>query len=53
MRHLSSSSVLKTLDELFDLPPLSLGDLLAGDMSAFFTRVADPRPYVAAATASP
>jgi DNA-binding beta-propeller fold protein YncE len=45
MRHLSSSSVLKTLDELFDLPPLSLGDLLAGDMSGFFTQVADLRPF--------
>ncbi len=37
MRHLSTASVLKTVDRLFTLPPLSLGDLLANDMSDFFT----------------
>ncbi len=51
MRHLSTASVLKTVDALFGMPPLSLGDLLANDMSDFFTPVADPRPYVAAPVA--
>ena len=43
MRHLSTASVLKTIDRLFELPPLSLGDLLANDMGDFF----GPRPDVA------
>jgi DNA-binding beta-propeller fold protein YncE len=34
--HLSTVSILKTEEELLGLPPLSLGDLLAADMSAFF-----------------
>ena len=51
MRHLSTASVLKTVDRLFVLPPLSLGDLLANDMSDFFTVRPDLRPYVAAAAA--
>ncbi len=46
-RHLSTASVLKTVDGLFGMPPLSLGDLLAGDMSDFFTTSPDLRPYVA------
>jgi YVTN family beta-propeller protein len=49
MRHLSSASVLKTVDRMFSLPPLSLGDLLADDMGDFFTERADMRPYAAAA----
>jgi DNA-binding beta-propeller fold protein YncE len=52
-RHLSTASVLKTLDALFALPPLSLGDLLASDMSDFFTRVPDTRPYTAAHAPTP
>ena len=49
MRHLSTASVLKTVDRLFSLPPLSLGDLLANDMSDFFTARPDARPYNAVA----
>lgn len=45
--HLSVSSVLKTEEEIFGLPPLGLGDLLAGDLAAFFGTVPDPQPYEA------
>ena len=46
MRHLSTVSVLKTTEQLFGLPPLALGDLLATDMSDFFTpKPANARPY--------
>ena len=48
MRHLSTASVLKTVDRLFGLPPLSLGDLLANDMGDYFTTRPDARPYEAA-----
>ncbi len=48
MRHLSTASVLKTVERLFSLPPLSLGDLLANDMSDFFSPQVDMRPYAAA-----
>jgi DNA-binding beta-propeller fold protein YncE len=48
MRHLSSAGVLKTVDRLFALPPLSLGDLLANDMGDFFGTRPDVRPYEAA-----
>jgi len=51
-RHLSTASVLKTVDGILWLPPISLGDLLAGDMSDFFGRVPDARPYVAAPVAA-
>ncbi len=47
LHHLSTVSVLKTSEQLLGLTPLSLGDLLAGDMSDFFTAVPDPRPYAA------
>ncbi|GAC1582572.1 MAG: beta-propeller fold lactonase family protein [Candidatus Velthaea sp.] len=47
MRHLSTVSILKTTEQILGLPPLSLGDLLATDMSDFFTPKADPRPYTA------
>ena len=50
-RHLSTASVLKTVDGILAQPPLSLGDLLANDMSDFFTNRADPRPYVAVRSA--
>ncbi len=46
-RHLSTTSVLKTEEELLGLPPLSLGDLLATDMSDFFTLKALVTPYAA------
>jgi hypothetical protein len=52
-RHLSTASVLTTVDGIFGLPPLSLGDLLAGGMSDFFTRIPDARPYVALRAAAP
>jgi YVTN family beta-propeller protein len=48
MRHLSTASVLKTVDNIFQLPSLSLGDLLAGDMNDFFTERPDLRSYAAA-----
>jgi hypothetical protein len=48
MRHLSTASVLKTVDNIFQLPSLSLGDLLAGDMNEFFTERPDLRSYAAA-----
>lgn len=43
--HLSTVSVLKTEEEMLGLPPLSLGDLLATDMSSFFTTAADLTPF--------
>jgi hypothetical protein len=46
-RHLSTVSVLKTEEELLGLPPLSLGDLLASDMSDFFTDRPNFTPYTA------
>jgi DNA-binding beta-propeller fold protein YncE len=53
MRHLSTASVLKTVDRLFAFPPLSLGDLLADDMGDFFADRPDLRPYVAAPAPGP
>ena len=49
MQHTSTASVLKTIDGIFRLPALSLGDLLATDMSDFFTATPDPRPVEAIA----
>lgn len=45
MQHLSTVSILKTEEEILDLPPLALGDLLATDMRDFFTSAADTRPF--------
>jgi hypothetical protein len=45
--HLSTVSVLKTEEELLGLPPLSLGDLLATDMSGFFQQAPDITPFTA------
>jgi len=46
MRHLSTVSVLKTTEQILHLGTLSLGDLLATDMSDFFvTRGGDAAPY--------
>ncbi len=45
--HLSAASVVKTEEEIFGLPPLTLNDLLASDMSAFFTSAPAPEPYTA------
>lgn len=45
--HLSTVSILKTEEELLGLPPLSLGDLLATDMSPFFTATPDTTPFSA------
>lgn len=39
--HLSTVSILKTEEELLGLPALALGDLLATDMSSFFTGTPD------------
>jgi YVTN family beta-propeller protein len=45
--HLSTVSILKTEEELLGLSPLSLGDLLATDMSGFFQDTADISPFSA------
>ncbi len=45
--HLSEASVLKTEEEIFGLPPLTLNDLLASDMADFFTEAPSPEPYQA------
>jgi YVTN family beta-propeller protein len=45
--HLSMASVLKTEEEILGLMPLTLNDLLASDMSAFFTDAPVPVPYQA------
>jgi DNA-binding beta-propeller fold protein YncE len=45
--HLSVASVVKTEDEIFGLPPLTLNDLLATDMADFFTQAPVPEPYQA------
>ena len=48
MHHLSTVSILKTSEQLLGLEPLSLGDLLATDMSDFFTPSGgDAAPYEA------
>jgi hypothetical protein len=47
MRHLSTVSVLKTAEQILKIPPLTLGDLLATDMSDFFGPAADPEPFTA------
>jgi YVTN family beta-propeller protein len=53
MRHLSPASVLKTIDRIFAVPPLSLGDLLSNDLGDFFAARPNPRPYSALAGAPP
>lgn len=50
--HLSTVSILKTEEELLGLPPLSLGDLLATDMSGFFQQTPDPAPFSAVPVAT-
>jgi YVTN family beta-propeller protein len=45
--HLSTVSILKTEEELLGLQPLSLGDLLATDMSGFFQDTPDLTPFAA------
>lgn len=45
--HLSAASIVKTEEEIFGLPPLTLNDLLASDLSAFFTSAPAPEPYQA------
>lgn len=45
--HLSTVSILKTEEELLGLPPLSLGDLLATDMSGYFRETPDFTPFSA------
>jgi YVTN family beta-propeller protein len=45
--HLSAPSVVKTEEEIFGLPPLSLGDLLATDLADFFVDAPAPEPYQA------
>ncbi|MBV9263781.1 MAG: bifunctional YncE family protein/alkaline phosphatase family protein, partial [Candidatus Eremiobacteraeota bacterium] len=45
--HLSEAGVLKTEEEIFGLPALSLNDLLASDFSGFFATAPAPEPYQA------
>lgn len=45
--HLSTVSILKTEEELLGLQPLSLGELLATDMSGFFQQTPDLQPFSA------
>ncbi|HEY9180069.1 MAG TPA: hypothetical protein VIO32_05080, partial [Candidatus Baltobacteraceae bacterium] len=45
--HLSTVSILKTEEEMLGLQPLSLGELLATDMSGFFQEAPDPAPFTA------
>jgi DNA-binding beta-propeller fold protein YncE len=45
--NLGMASVLKTEEEVFGLPPLTLDDLLATDLAGFFTDVPTPEPYQA------
>jgi DNA-binding beta-propeller fold protein YncE len=51
-RHLATTSVLKTEEELLGLPPLSLGDLLVTDMSDFFTSKPRFAPFTSKAVAA-
>ncbi len=44
-RHLSTVSVLKTVEEILGVPALSLGDLLASDMADFFTARPNLAPF--------
>jgi DNA-binding beta-propeller fold protein YncE len=46
-QHLSVASVVKTEEEIFGLPPLSLNDLLASDLAGFFTEAPVPETYQA------
>jgi hypothetical protein len=39
--------VLKTEEEIFGLPPLTLSDLLASDFDQFFSDSPDPQAYEA------
>ncbi|MBV8724970.1 MAG: bifunctional YncE family protein/alkaline phosphatase family protein [Candidatus Eremiobacteraeota bacterium] len=45
--HLSEAGVLKTEEEIFGLPALSLNDLLASDFSGFFATAPAPEPFQA------
>ncbi|HTU83093.1 MAG TPA: hypothetical protein VMF61_13245, partial [Candidatus Acidoferrales bacterium] len=45
--HLSVAGVVKTEEEILGLPPLTLDDLLATDLSDFFTDAPQPEPYQA------
>jgi YVTN family beta-propeller protein len=45
--HLSVGSVVKTEEEIFGLPALTLNDLLASDMARFFADSPNPQPYQA------
>lgn len=45
--HAGTASVLKTEEEIFGLQPLALSDLLASDLSPYFTDAPQPEPYTA------
>lgn len=49
----STVSVPKTIEEIFGLPAMSLGDLVANDLSDYFTGTPDFTPYTVAAPAAP
>ncbi|HZV76835.1 MAG TPA: bifunctional YncE family protein/alkaline phosphatase family protein [Candidatus Babeliales bacterium] len=46
-QNLSMASILKTEDEIFGLPAMTLNDLLASDLSRFFTDAPAPEAYQA------
>ncbi|HEY8297458.1 MAG TPA: bifunctional YncE family protein/alkaline phosphatase family protein [Candidatus Baltobacteraceae bacterium] len=46
-RHTSTVSILKTEEELLGLPPLALNDLVATDLSDFFTPTPNMAPFTA------
>ena len=46
-QNLGAAGLVKTEEEILGLPPLTLNDLLATDMAAFFTDAPVPEPYQA------
>jgi DNA-binding beta-propeller fold protein YncE len=46
-QNLSVASIVKTEEEIFGLPPLTLNDLLASDLASFFTVAPVPETYQA------
>ncbi len=54
VKRLSSTvSVPKTIEEIFGLPAMSVGDLVANDLSDYFTDTPDFTPYSVGAPAAP
>ncbi len=49
----STVSVPKTIEELLGMPPMNVGDLVANDLSDYFTTTPDLTPYTALPQAAP